>query len=58
MKSKSQARKDYWASISPLERSSRMRKIAIERQKKYTPEERKQLSIRMVEAKRAKLNNK
>ncbi len=55
LKSKTQARKEYWASIPPQERSNRMRAIAIARQKKYTPEQRKEISMKMIAAKKAKL---
>lgn len=49
-----ETRKKYWASITPAQRSQRMRDIAKKRQAKLSFEERRQIAIKMVMARRKK----
>ena len=49
-----QARKDYWAAMTPEEKTLRMRAIAIKKQKLLTFGERSALAKKMVAAKRKK----
>jgi hypothetical protein len=47
------ARKAYWAAMSPEEKSARMRKIALGRQKKLTFKQKRDHAMKMVAARRA-----
>lgn len=47
-----QARKAYWASMTPQQRSERMRAIAVSRQKKMSFKAKRKHALKMVEAKK------
>lgn len=49
-RSKSQARKDYWATISPEERKRRASKTAKAKHAKLTPQQRKRHALVMLSA--------
>lgn len=52
-RTKSEARKAYWSTLTPEQRSERMRKLAISKNKKMTTKEKRDLALKMV---RARLN--
>lgn len=52
-RTKSEARKAYWSTLTPKQRSERMRKLAISKNKKMTTKEKRDLALKMV---RARLN--
>jgi len=52
----SEAKKRYWSKISPEERSNRMRIIATIKNKKMTPKERIDHALKMVRARKLKVN--
>lgn len=51
---RSEARKKYWASLSPEEKTKRGRLMAIAKAKKMTPKERLEHAMMMVRARRKK----
>jgi hypothetical protein len=53
-RSKSQAKKDYWKNITPEERSSRARRIALIKQSKMTQKEKTDHARMMLKAKNKK----
>lgn len=48
------ARKAYWASLTDEERSERMRKLAVGRQKKMTFKQKRDHALKMVAARKVK----
>jgi hypothetical protein len=52
------ARKTYWSKMSKEEKSRRMRAIALTRQKNMTFAQRREHSLKMVQARLAKQNKK
>lgn len=53
-RTKSQARKDYWASVPKEERQARARKAAFAKNNGMTAKDKRALALKMVEARRVK----
>lgn len=51
----SEARKKYWASITPEERSARLKKVAQTKQKNMTFKQRRKHALLMVAGRKAKV---
>lgn len=47
------ARQKYWASMTPQQRTERMRKVAVSKQKKLSFKEKRKHALMMVAARRA-----
>lgn len=52
------ARKAYWASLTDQERSERMRKLAVSRQKKMTFKQKRDHALKMVAARKQRARTK